>query len=452
MIEDYDLVVIGSGVAGKVLSWTLASQGKRVAVIERKYVGGSCPNIACLPSKNVVHSAKIATYLREFGGRIDMTTVRDRKRRMVDGLVAAHLQKYRASGAELVMGTGRFVSSRTVEVAINSGGTRTLRGENVVINTGSRARIDDTPGLRDAHPLTHIEALELDRVPNHLVVLGGGYVGLEFAQAMRRLGSRVTVVERNATLIHHEDLDVTAAVSDLFRDEGIEVKTGTTIHKVEGRSGQSVRLHTSAGVIEGTDLLAAAGRTPNTDGLGLATAGVEIDGHGHIKVDERRRTTAQGVWAVGDCAGGPYFTHISFDDFRVVLDNLSGGNRTTTGRQVPFCLFTDPELARVGLSEREARERSIPYRVAKIPMADVLRTQTLFETRGFMKALVELDGDRILGFTAFGVEAGEVMAAVQVAMAGNLPYTVLRDMVLTHPTIAEGLGELFASPLKPSGF
>jgi pyruvate/2-oxoglutarate dehydrogenase complex dihydrolipoamide dehydrogenase (E3) component len=202
-------------------------------------------------------------------------------------------------------------------------------------------------------------------------------------------------------------------------------------------------------VIEGTDLFVAAGRTPNTDRLGLAMAGIEVDGHGHIKVDERRRTTAEGVWAVGDCAGGPYFTHISFDDFRVVLDNLAGGNRTTTGRQVPFCLFTDPELARVGLSEREAKEHGMPYRLAKIPMEQVLRTQTLGETRGFMKALVETDGGRILGFTALGVDVGEVMAAVQVAMAGNLPYTVLRDMVLTHPTIAEGLGELFASPLVP---
>jgi pyruvate/2-oxoglutarate dehydrogenase complex dihydrolipoamide dehydrogenase (E3) component len=447
MIEDYDIIMIGSGVAGKVLSWTLASRGKRVAVIERKYVGGSCPNIACLPSKNVVHSAKIASYLREFGGRMDMTTVRDRKRKMVDGLVAAHLQKFRESGAELVMGTGRFVAPKTVEVTLNAGGTRTLRGENVVINTGSRARIDDTPGLLDAHPLTHVEALELDRVPNHLVVLGGGYVGLEFAQALRRLGSRVTVVERNNTLVHREDPDVTAAVLELFKDEGIDVRTGTTIQRVEGQSGKSVRLHTSAGVIEGTDLLAAGGRIPNTDAMGLAKTGVEVDGQGHIKVDDRRRTTAAGVWAVGDCAGGPYFTHISFDDFRVVLDNLSGGNRTTTGRQVPFCLFIDPELARIGLSEREAKERGIRYRLAKIPMVQVLRTHTLFETRGFMKALVDADGDRILGFTAFGVDAGEVMAAVQVAMAGNLPYTVLRDMVLTHPTIAEGLGELFANPL-----
>ncbi|MBN9120593.1 MAG: FAD-dependent oxidoreductase, partial [Planctomycetes bacterium] len=271
MIENYDLVVIGSGVVGKLLSWTLASRGKRVAVVERQYIGGSCPNIACLPSKNVIHSAKVASYLRreEFGtggGSIDMATVRDRKRKMVDGLVAAHLQKYRDSGAELVMGNGRFVGPRTVEVALNAGGTRTLRGENVVINTGSRARIDDTPGLRDSRPLTHVEALELDRTPGHLIVLGGGYVGLELAQALRRLGGRVTVVERNGALIHREDVDVTEAVEQLFRDEGIEVRTGTTVQKVEGRSGESVRLHTTGGAIEGTHLLVAGGRTPNTDG------------------------------------------------------------------------------------------------------------------------------------------------------------------------------------------
>ena len=456
--EEYDVVVLGSGAPGKLLAWTLAARGKRVAVVERRYVGGSCPNVACLPSKNVIHSAKVASYFRraaEFGitpgdWRIDMAGVRDCKRAMVDGEVEAHLQKYRESGAELVMGSGRFAAPKTIEVVLNAGGTRTLWGTTVVVNTGSRARLDDTPGLTESRPLTHVEALDLGRLPEHLVVLGGGYVGLELAQALRRLGSRVTVVERNGGLIHREDPDVTEAIEQLFRDEGIEVRAGTAVRRVEGRSGESVRLHTSAGVIEGTDLLVAGGRTPNTDGIGLANTGVETDARGHVKVNERLQTTAAGVWAVGDCAGSPYFTHIGVDDFRVVLDNLSGGSRVTTGRQVPFCLFTDPELARVGLSEREARERGLGYRLAKIPMAQVLRTHTLSETRGFMKALVERDGDRILGFTAFGVEAGEVMAAVQVAMAAGLPYTVLRDMVLTHPTVAEGLGDLFASPLTAS--
>ena len=373
-----------------------------------------------------------------------MAAVRDRKRKMVDGLVAVHLRKYRDSGAELVMGGGCFVGPRTIEVALNAGGIRTLRGKNVIINTGSRARLDDTPGLSDSRPMTHVEALELDRPPGHLIVLGGGYVGLELAQALRRLGSRVTVIERNAALIHREDADVTEAIEQLFRDEGIEIRTRAAVRRVEGRSGESVHLHLADRVIEGTHRLVAGGRTPNTDGLGLEKAGVELDGHGHVKVDERRRATAEGVWAVGDCAGGPYFTHISADDFRVVLDSLAGGSRVTTGRQVPYCLFTDPELARIGLSEREARERGIEYRLTKLPMANVLRTHTLSETRGFMKALVEKDGDRILGFAAFGPEAGEIMATVQVAMAGGLPFTVLRDAVLTHPTMAEGLAELFA--------
>jgi pyruvate/2-oxoglutarate dehydrogenase complex dihydrolipoamide dehydrogenase (E3) component len=451
--EEYDLVVLGSGAAGKLLAWTLASRGQRAVVVERRYVGGSCPNIACLPSKNVIHGAKVASYFRrgaEFGiatgdWKVNMAAVRDRKRKMVDGLVEIHLEKYQKSGAELVMGSGRFVAPKTVEVALNAGGTRTLRGQTVVINTGSRARIDDTPGLSESRPLTHVEALDLDHLPEHLIILGGGYVGLELAQAFRRFGSRVTVVERNGSLIHREDPDVTEAVEHLFRDEGIEVLTGTAVVRVEGRSGRSVRLLVARGVIEGTHLLAAGGRIPNTDGIGLEKAGVETDERGHVKVNERLQTTAKDVWAVGDCAGSPYFTHIGVDDFRVVLDNLSGGNRVTTGRQVPFCLFTDPELARVGLSEREARERGIGYRLVKIPFESVLRARTLSETRGFMKALIEQGGNRILGFTAFGVEAGEIMPVVQVAMAAGLPYTALRDAVLTHPTMAEGLGDLFSS-------
>jgi pyruvate/2-oxoglutarate dehydrogenase complex dihydrolipoamide dehydrogenase (E3) component len=451
--ENYDVVVLGSGAAGKLLAWALASRGKRTAVIERRYVGGACPNIACLPSKNVIHGAKVASYFRrgsEFGisngaWKVDMAAVRDRKRKMVDGLVALHLEKYRDSGAELVMGQGRFVAPRTVEVALNAGGTRTLSGQTVVIDTGSRARVDDTPGLAEARPLTHVEALELDHLPGHLIVLGGGFVGLELAQAFRRFSSRVTVVERNGALIHREDLDVTEAMERLFRDEGIEVLTGAAVDRVDGKSGESVRLHMRRDAIEGTHLLVAGGRTPNTDSIGLELAGVETDERGHVKVDERLRTTAEGIWAVGDCAGSPYFTHIGEDDFRVVLANLSGEDRVTTARQVPFCLFTDPELARVGLSEREADERGVRYRLAKIPMDAVLRARTVSETRGFLKALIEKDGDRILGFTAFGAEAGEIMAVVQVAMLAGLPYTSLRDAVLTHPTMAEGLAALFSS-------
>ncbi|MDB5341192.1 MAG: merA 2 [Planctomycetaceae bacterium] len=455
--EDYDLVVLGSGEAGKYIAWSLAAQGKRTAVIERRYVGGSCPNIACLPSKNVIQAAKVASLVRrsgEFGittggWTVDMAVVRERKRKMVDGLVEMHRHKYRVSGAELIMGSGAFVAPKTIEVNLNDGGRRLLRGRDVVISTGSRAKIDETiPGLTASRPLTHIEALELDQIPEHLIVLGGGYIGLEIAQAMRRLGSQVTVVERNHALIHREDEDVTDAVGELFRDEGIEIVTGVTVSKVEGTSGKSIRVWTTNGatelVIEGTHLLAAGGRIPNTDGIGLQHAGVETDGRGHIVVNARLQTTAAGVWAVGDCAGSPYFTHIAFDDFRIVRDNLAGGQRVTTGRQVPFCLFTDPELARIGLSEKEALERHIGYRKAKIPMEAALRTRTLSETRGFMKALIG-DNDQILGFTMFGVEAGEVMAIVQVAMTAGLPYTTLRDSVLTHPTMAEGLVALFSA-------
>jgi pyruvate/2-oxoglutarate dehydrogenase complex dihydrolipoamide dehydrogenase (E3) component len=455
--EEYDLLILGSGAAGKLLSWTLATKGMKVAVIERKYVGGSCPNIACLPSKNIIHSAKVASYFRrseEFGvtkdnWTINMQAVRERKRRMVRGLVEVHLANYKNSGAELVMGSGRFMGPKTIEVRSGDGGVRVLRGKRVVINTGTRATIETTPGLREVNPLTHIEALELDRVPEHLIVLGGGFVGLELAQAMHRFGSRVTVVDRNSRLIHREDEDISEAMHELFKDEGIDVVTSTRITRVEGRSGESVKLsgdhRGSAIVLEGSHILVAAGRTPNTDGIGLELAGVETTGNGYIKVNERLETTASDVWAAGECAGSPHFTHISENDFHIVAENIQGGHRVTAGRQVPFCLFTDPEFARIGLSETEAKERGVSYRLAKIPFGVVFRALTLSETRGFMKALIDSGSDRILGFSAFGVEAGEVMASVQLAMIAALPYTALRDAIFAHPTMAEGLIPLFSN-------
>jgi pyruvate/2-oxoglutarate dehydrogenase complex dihydrolipoamide dehydrogenase (E3) component len=455
--EQYDILVLGSGVAGKLLSWTLAKQGMKTAVIERKYVGGSCPNIACLPSKNIIHSAKVASYIRkaeELGikqdnTKINMAAVRERKRKMVAGLVDAHLDFYKKSGAELIMGSGRFVAPKTIEVKSANNQIRLLQGKRVVINTGTHATIDATPGLREANPLTHIEALELDRVPQHLIILGGGFVGLEFAQAMRRFGSRVTVIDRNDRLAHREDQDVSDALLELFQDEGIEVRTNTRIIRVQGKSGESVKLSVQRDgsnlVLEGTDLLVAAGRTPNTDGIGLEVAGVETTNHRYIKVNERLETTAPDVWAAGECAGSPHFTHISENDFHVVHDNILGGHRVTTGRQVPFCIFTDPEFARIGLSETEAKTRGISYRLAKIPLLAVLRARSLNQTRGFMKALMDTKSDRILGFTAFAVEAGEIMAAVQVAMIAGLPYMALRDAIFAHPTMAEGLIHLLSS-------
>ncbi len=455
--EAYDVLMLGSGEAGKYLAWTLAKKGKKTALIERKYIGGSCPNIACLPSKNIIHSAKVASYFfrsQEFGitksnCQIHMPAVRDRKRRMVDGLVQVHLDNFKTSGAELIMGSGQFIGPKTIQVTLADGGTRVLRGEDVVISTGSRATIEAIPGLREANPLTHIEALELDVIPGHLLIIGGGYIGLELAQAMRRFGASVTIVERNPRLVHREDQDVTDLMHELFQEEGIQIVTNAQVTSVEGKSGEWVKLHLSrdgaASALEGTHVLVAAGRTPNTSGIGLDLAGVQTTERGFVKVNERLQTTAPGVWAVGDCAGSPHFTHIAFDDFRIVRDNILGSSRVTTGRQVPFCMFTDPELARIGLSETEAKERGIAYRLAKIPMAAVLRTRTLSETRGFMKALIDAKTDRILGLTVFGVGAGEMIAPVQVAMLAELPYTTLRDAIFTHPTLLEGLVVLFSN-------
>jgi pyruvate/2-oxoglutarate dehydrogenase complex dihydrolipoamide dehydrogenase (E3) component len=460
-IESYDNLVLGSGEAGKYLAWTLAKAGQRCAVVERRYLGGSCPNIACLPSKNIIHSAKVASLFRrgkEFGISagpisIDMPGVRQRKRQMVDGLMDVHRGKYEASGAELVMGAGRFVAPKTLEVRLQEGGTRVLAADRVFLNVGSRAAIPDVPGLAGASPLTHVEALELDYIPDRLIVIGGGYVGLEFAQAMRRIGSRVTVVSHSPQLVRREDRDVGEALLQLFADEGIDVLLNADTQAVEGRSGEQVRLRVSTPdgtqTLEGSDILVATGRTPNTDGAGLDVAGVELDNRGYIQVNERLETTAPGVWAMGDCAGNPQFTHVAFDDFRIVRDNLNGGDRTITDRLVPYCMFTDPEVGRVGMNESEARRAGVAYRISRTPMAAVLRTRTLSEMRGFLKALVAADSDRILGLTAYGEGAGELIAVVQTAMLAGLPYTALRDAILTHPTIAEGLTVLFADEPVP---
>jgi len=455
--EVYDLVILGSGAGSKLLAWTFGGQGQRVAVIERRYIGGACPNIACLPSKNVIHTAQMVHNVRrseKFGigidsFRVDMSAVRDRKRRMVRGLVDTHLSLFKQSGAELILGSGKFVGRKTIEATLPNGTTRLLHGNNVVIGTGTHAAIEDIPGLASAQPLTHVEALELDVVPEHLIVLGAGYVGLEFAQAMRRFGSKVTIVDRNSRVIHGEDNDVSEGLQRLFEDEGVELLLNAKVRHVAGMSGHSVRITLEQNGVEksldGTHLLVATGRIANTKGIGLELAGVELTERGYIRVNERLETTAPGVWAVGDVAGSPHFTHVSEDDFRVVRDNILGGQHVTTGRQVPFCLFTDPEFARIGLTEKEATHKGVAYRLFKVPMAAMLRAQSLMETRGFLKCLVERDSDKIIGFTAFGVGAGEIMGCVQIAMLGGIPYTVLREAILAHPTIPEGLISLFST-------
>jgi len=456
-IEKVENLVIGSGGAGKFVAWTMAGAGRRTMVVERAFIGGACPNVACLPSKNMIYSAKVISLARrgtEFGLKteslsVDMEHVQRRKRLMVEGLRQMHLDRTHASGAELIMGNARFVSPRTVEIELKSGGTRTIAGDRVFLDLGSRAAIPEIPGLAEAKPMTHVEALDLDRLPEHLIVLGGGYVGLELAQAFRRFGSRVTVIEEGPQLASREDTDISEALKDLFVEEGIEVLLATRVRQVEGRSGQRIKVHATDASgqhpIEGSDLLVATGRRANSDGLGLEVAGVQLDPQGYIKVNERLETTSEKIWAMGDCAGSPQFTHVAVNDFSIVHDNLNGGNRTTKDRLIPFCMFTDPELARVGRNESEARRDGIEYRLAKMPMAEVLRTLTVSETRGLMKVLIAKDSDEILGFTAFGFEASEQMTAMQTAMLGHLPYTVVRDGILAHPTMSEGLNELLAT-------
>ena len=455
--ERVEVLVLGSGFGGKLLAWHLARSGRRTAVVERRWIGGSCPNIACLPSKNEIWSAKIAHLARhaaQFGtvtGPIttDMAKVSQRKRDMVEREIALHLENYKATGAELIMGTGRFVAPKTLEVRLNDGGARVVAGDQVFLNLGTHAAIPPVSGLEDARPLTHIEALDLDYLPSHLIVFGGGYVGLELAQAYRRFGSRVTVIEHGPQLMNREDSDVADEVQRILGEEGIGFLMAAETLNVHGRSGEevtiTVRATSGERQIEGSDILVAAGRIPNTAGIGLEATGVELDYRGYIRVNERLETTASDVWAIGECAGSPQFTHVSIDDFRIIRDNLAGGNRSTRNRLVPYCMFTEPPLARVGLSESEAQRQDVAVRVARLPMTGVRRTATTDETQGFMKVLVGGSDDRILGFTMIGAEAGEVMAAVQTAMLAGLPYPRLRDAILAHPTMAEGLDALFSN-------
>jgi pyruvate/2-oxoglutarate dehydrogenase complex dihydrolipoamide dehydrogenase (E3) component len=426
-------------------------------VIERGLIGGSCPNIACLPSKNVIQSARVAALVRhaaDYGtstmpSTTRMEDVRRRKREMVEGMIEIHRKRFAAPGVEFVLGEGQFSAPRTIEIRLAEGGTRRVTGERIFLDLGTRASIPDIPGLRASAPLTHVEALELDHLPAHLVVLGGGYVGVEFAQAFRRFGSEVTIVQRAPQLVPREDPDVAEAVQEIFEQDGINLVLGAETRAVEGRSsdGVELRVRTAAGerVIAGSDLLVATGRTPNTREIGLDIAGIELDVRGYVKVDEHLRTSAPDVWAMGECAGSPQFTHVAFDDFRVVRDTLAGKSRSARDRLVPYCMFTDPQLGRVGLGETEARRQGLDVRVARLPMSSVLRARAIGETRGFMKALIDSASDRILGFTMLGADAGEVIAVVQTAMLTGLPYTALRDAILTHPTMAEGLNVLLAN-------
>jgi pyruvate/2-oxoglutarate dehydrogenase complex dihydrolipoamide dehydrogenase (E3) component len=456
----YDVVIIGSGQAANPLARACAQAGKRTAVVEKVHVGGTCINEGCTPTKTMIASARVAYLARrgdEYGVRdgevkVDVAQVRRRKQNVVDSFREATERGLATAGVELVQGEARFVGERTIEVRTIAE-PRTLRGEVVVINTGLRPTIPTIPGLDAVPYLTSTSIMELTTAPEHLVVLGGGYVGVEFAQMFRRFGSRVTVLQRSQQLLPREDGDVADQLAQLLREDGIDVLLGASATEV-ARSGTHIGItYRTAGsdgapdattTMTGSHLLVATGRTPNTTGLGLTAAGVTRDAHGFIAVDDRLATSATGVYAVGDVAGGRAFTHVSYDDFRILRTNLlHGGNATTTGRLVPYTVFTDPALGRIGLTERDALAAGHRVRVARLPMRQVARALETAEGRGSMKAVVDDESQRILGAAVLGVDGGEIVALLQIAMMGALPYTVLRDGIFAHPTLAESMNNLF---------
>lgn len=447
--EVFDLIVFGGGKAGKTLAMDQARAGKRVAMVERGLIGGSCINVACIPSKALIRSAQVhglarraAAYGTPVESGLDMPTVAGRTADVVAEMIAFNRKGFEASGLELVLGWGRFVAPRVIEV-LSGGGPRRLTAPAIYLNLGTVAAIPPVPGLVDAKPLTHVEALLLEELPRHLLILGGGYIGLELGQAYRLLGAEVTIVEQAPRIAAREDDDVAAALQKALEEDGVNFLAGVAVTQVSGRSGSTVTVTLADGrSMEGSHILVAAGRKPMTGDIGLDIAGVALDERGFVRTDPALRTTAEGIWALGEIAGTPMFTHASLDDYRIIKSGLSGGGYVASARIVPYCVFVEPELARIGLNEKEARARGLSCRVFRMPMDVVPRARTSGERKGMMKALVD-DTDRIAGFMMLGAHAGEVMTAVQMAMLGGLTYQAVRDAIIAHPTLAEGLGLLF---------
>ncbi len=455
-VERYDAIIIGAGQAGGPLASAFAGAGRKTALIEREHVGGTCVNEGCTPTKTMIASGRVAYLARrgaDYGVQtgditIDMTKVRQRKREVVESFRSGGERRLRLSeGLDLIDGEARFVDATTVAVTLTDGAMRFLASDLIVLNAGARPAELNIEGATSVTVYNSTSIMELDAVPGHLIVLGGGYVGLEFGQLFRRLGAQVTVIQRGKRLLGREDPDIADAIAGILREDGIEILLESDAVRVgPDGEGVAVTVQTPDGerTLNGTHLLAAAGRTPNTDRLEPKAAGIELDKRGYIPVDERLATNVPGIYALGDINGGPAFTHISYDDFRILRANLiEGGNRTTTGRLVPYTVFTDPQLGRVGLTETEAREQGKQIRVASMPMSYVARALEVDESRGVMKVIVDAETDRILGAAILGLEGGEVMSMLQLAMMGNLPYTALRDGVFAHPTLAESLNNLF---------
>lgn len=458
--EEYEVIVLGGGKGGKSLAIELGNKGIKTALIERsaEMIGGTCINVACIPTKTLIASARAAQAARQtgtFGIRVgevtvDWVAVRQRAEGVVGAMRAMNHKNFTSARAlNFILGTGRFVEPHVIEVREINGDVRQLTAEKIFINTGTRPARPDIPGLDAVGALNSETIQRLDTLPGHLVVLGGSYVALEFAQMFRRFGSQVTVLERAAQLLKKEDADVAEAVGNFLREEGMDIRLNCAIERVEkGGEGVSVFLTSSGtpGRVSGSHVLAALGRTPNTEALNLPAAGIEMDQQEFVKVNERLETTASGVWALGDVNGGPQFTHASFDDYRIVKANVfDGGRRTTIDRLIPFTLFTDPELSRVGLTEKEAVAEGRDIRVVKMPVNAIPRAKTMSETRGLIKAVIDAKTERILGCAILSVDAGEMLGTVQMTMLAGLPYTALRDAVLSHPTMVEGFNNLFVT-------
>lgn len=454
----YDVIILGSGQAAGPLATTLARAGRRTTLVESVHVGGTCINEGCTPTKTMVASARVAHLARraaDYGVRtgpvdVDMTVVRQRKRAIVESFRGGSTRAITAGGADLLSGVASFTASDRVLVRSDVE-DRELTAPLIIVNVGARPARPPIPGLDTVPTLDSTTIMELDTVPEHLIVLGGGYIGIEFGQMFRRFGSRVTVLQRDRRLLAREDADIAEAVAAILREDGLGIHLETDVVAVAPGPGGTIAVTArSAGgdqsTYSGTHLLVATGRVPNTDRLGLAAAGVRTDERGFIVVDERLGTNVPGIYAVGDVKPGPAFTHISYDDFRILRTNLvEGGDATTTNRLVPYCVFMDPQLAGVGLHEEEALAQGRNVRVARMGMDRVARALEVDESRGFMKALVDAETGRILGFTVLGIEGGEMMAAMQLAMMGGLPYTALRDAIFAHPTLMESFNNLFAS-------
>ena len=454
--DHYQAIVIGSGQGGTPLCFALADAGFRTALIERKHVGGTCINEGCTPTKTMVASARVAYLARRGAGygvhtgdiRIDMERVRQRKRDIVNSFRnGSQARMEKTPNLELIFGEASFTGPQSVLVQLKDGGQRLLTGEKIFINAGARPAVPALEGLTNAPFLDSTSIMELDTVPEHLLVLGGGYVGLEFGQMFRRFGSRVTIVQSAGQLLKGEDSDVANEVASILKQDGIEVllnAKATSVTRTGGQIHLAIRTGDESRVCDGSHLLVATGRVPNTDSLNVSAAGIATDQRKFIHVNGKLETSGAGIYALGDIKGGPAFTHISYDDFRILRTNLiEKGSATTDGRLVPYTLYIDPQLGRIGLTEAEARAQNKNIRVARMPMTYVARALEVDETRGFMKAIVDAGTNQILGAAVLGLEGGEIMSMLQLAMMGNLPFTKLRDAVLAHPTLAESLNNLF---------